>query len=303
MDCQNPAQRLVYPDTVNYHVIKACNYHCTFCFDTFDDVQQADRIQRPFHEKVVASLASYFGRINFVGGEPLLVPHLPSLIRLAKSHGLNTSIVTNALLLDSDWLKACQGSLDIVGISMDSQNAAVLEQLGRANNRSRPLSLQEYEARMMLVKRLNIDLKINIVVNRLNWQEDFRPFLRRIRPSRVKFMQLLPMAGQNDGEIDDLVVSSEEYETCWRRHASLQDEGISVPFEPNELMLTSYAMVDPWGRFFDTSTGRHLYSAPILRVGVQSAWRSVRFSERAYLDRGGDWISAGTTRQTAAQLG
>ena len=52
-----------------------------------------------------------FDKMNFVGGEPILCPWLPDLIRRAKELELTTSIVTNGRPLDAGpypylWLDA-----------------------------------------------------------------------------------------------------------------------------------------------------------------------------------------------------
>lgn len=50
-----------------------------------------------------------FTRITFVGGEPLLHPHIDHLIMHAKALGLNTCLVTNGSLLTKDRLMKIGG--------------------------------------------------------------------------------------------------------------------------------------------------------------------------------------------------
>jgi radical S-adenosyl methionine domain-containing protein 2 len=56
-------------------------------------------------------------------------------------------------------------------------------------------------------------------------------------------------------------------------------------------MRGSYAMVDPAGRFFDNATGGYRYSAPILDVGIEAAWREIVFDATVFEARHGryDW--------------
>ncbi len=47
-------------------------------------------------------------------------------------------------------------------------------------------------------------------------------------------------------------------------------------------------MVDPQGRFFDSTAGTHTYSRPILQVGLDVAFAEVDFDADLFLARGGD---------------
>lgn len=50
---------------------------------------------------------------------------------------------------------------------------------------------------------------------------------------------------------------------------------VAVVPESNDLMIDSYVMVDPAGRFFDNVAGTHVYSRPAISVGVDAALREV----------------------------
>ncbi len=54
-------------------------------------------------------------------------------------------------------------------------------------------------------------------------------------------------------------------------------------------MRGSYVMVDPLGRFFGNATGRHVYSQPILDVGVDAALAQVGFVPTKFEARGGTY--------------
>jgi radical S-adenosyl methionine domain-containing protein 2 len=47
-------------------------------------------------------------------------------------------------------------------------------------------------------------------------------------------------------------------------------------------------MIDPLGRFFDSTTGRHCYSQAILAVGIDAAWDEVTFDRDRFAERGGN---------------
>ncbi len=64
-------------------------------------------------------------------------------------------------------------------------------------------------------------------------------------PERWKAFQVLPISGQNDGRVDDLLISQDEFMGWVARHQKAADL-LNVPLvaETNEQMLSTYAMLD-----------------------------------------------------------
>lgn len=83
-------------------VVRQCNFRCSHCSQvaphtSIEGVDGADLID--LKKRLDELVARGLSRVRFTGGEPLLHPHLPDLIRYAASSGLDTSIVTNGVLL------------------------------------------------------------------------------------------------------------------------------------------------------------------------------------------------------------
>lgn len=280
--------------TVNYHLLKACNMSCRFCFARFADTQGPGKLSCEDSLKLVEMLCqSGFEKINFAGGEPTLAPWLPDLVRRAKSCGLETSIVTNGSKLDDDWLDDLAGSLDIIALSIDSVDPAVQRRIGRVAHNEDPMSAERYLQLAKSIGQRNICLKVNTVVNRHNIHEDFRRFILDMKPERWKIFQALPVAGQNDTGFDDMAVTPEEFESYVSLNCSVEDHRIRVVPENNEAMTGSYVMVSPDGKFYDNTKGRHTYSDPILDVGVEAALKQVDVFPDRFRERGGDWSPKG----------
>lgn len=286
--------------SVNFHLWQPCNMRCGFCFATFQDVKRTalpkGHLPRKDAAQVVDALADAgFQKINFAGGEPTLCPWLAELIDRAKSHGLVTSIVTNGSRLDAETLDALSANLDWIALSIDSVDPGALVRTGRALN-GKPISADEYLRIAEGIKSRSIRLKINTVVTSENWREDFADFITAARPERWKIFQALPVAGQNDGRIQDYAVSAARFDGYVRRNRSaVESAGIAVVPESNELMTASYVMVDPAGRFFDNARGAHAYSRAILDVGVDAALSDVSVDPARFAQRGGlyDWRGDG----------
>eukprot|EP01026_Neomeris_dumetosa_P071138 TRINITY_DN7158_c0_g1_i1.p1 TRINITY_DN7158_c0_g1~~TRINITY_DN7158_c0_g1_i1.p1 ORF type:complete len:116 (+),score=12.85 TRINITY_DN7158_c0_g1_i1:1-348(+) len=107
-------------------------------------------------------------------------------------------------------------------------------------------------------------------------------FVKAAKPTRWKIFQVLPVQGQNDGKVDSLLISKEQFEFFLQTHASLNPIG-----ENNDAMTSSYVMIDPQGRFFQNSFGFYHYSSPIIEVGVEAALQEVKWDIDKFIRRDG----------------
>ena len=274
-----------------YHLWKQCNMSCGFCFAAFEDLASSSpnpNLSKDDAIRLVDALCEYgFRRVNFAGGEPTLCRWLPDLICRAKSHGVVTSMVTNGSRITSDWLDDLNGDLDMVALSIDSIDVGTQQAIGRVVNGKPPMTADDYQRTANEIKRRRIRFKVNTVVNRANQGEDLREFILSLGPERWKIFQVLPIQGQNDERIGELAVSDGQFHEYVERNRTVEQHGIKVVPENNKLMTGSYIMVDPLGRFFDNTKGKHTYSKPILGVGVDEALREVESYPDLFVERGG----------------
>lgn len=284
--------------SVNYHLWEPCNMRCKFCFATFQDVKRDMGLPKGHLPKekclsIVDRVAEAgFEKINFAGGEPTLCSWLPNLIKRAKKRGMVTSIVTNGSRITDPWLDELDESLDWIALSIDTVDPEKLKRLGRAlGGGKKPMAEEEYLGIIHAIKCQRIRLKINTVVTSETWQEDLTGFIRSAKPERWKLLQALPVKGQNDAHIADFAIEPERFEAYVHRNRIVENDGIIVVPESNEMMTESYVMIDPAGRFFDNAQGAHTYSRPILEVGIGKALGDVSVDLGRFLKRGGryDW--------------
>ena len=278
--------------SVNFHLWEPCNMRCKFCFATFQDVKQTILSKGHLPEKeaieVVKQIAAAgFEKITFAGGEPLLCEWLPNLIKTAKQLGMTTMIVTNGSRLTDQFLQENKPYLDWIAVSIDSLDEANNIKIGRAIVGKRPLSKAYYATLIKKIHQYGYRLKINTVVNKVNYKDDFSEFIANLKPKRWKVLQVLPVVGQNDVKIDEFKISDEEYQYFLNTHKAVT----AIVPESNIDIKGSYVMVDPAGRFFDNAEGKHNYSHPILKVGVKEALKTVHYDMNKFLQRGGvyDW--------------
>lgn len=270
--------------SVNFHLTKACNYACTFCYARFRN--SITHLPLGDAKKIVKGLtAQGTQKITFVGGEPLLYPRLGELIEYAHQLGLTIMIVTNGSLITEDFLEQYGKYINWIGYSIDSCDERVCKALGRHPNKkySRIISHIELIKKVVpLTKSYGIKIKINTVVTALNWKEDMKSLLEELTPDRWKVFQVLKIRGENDRTVDQLLITREQFHEFIARHTMY-----SPVAETNDSMTGSYIIIDPQGRFVDNTTGELQYSRSILEIGVNDAFREINFSLKKLYDRGG----------------
>lgn len=273
------------PIAVNFHLWRPCDSACNFCFATFEDVgghlraEEAVRLIRLLREAGTEKL-------TFAGGEPTLCPHLSSVLREGREVGLVTSIISNGFGL-RELIERQARDLDWVGLSVDSAREDVQAALGRGRGDHVARTIELFDT----IHARGLRAKLNTVVTARTWDEDMSAFVRRVRPDRWKAFQVLPVGGQNDGKVEPLLITGEQFRAFVERHAPLSEFGLAPVVEDNDAMTGSYVMVDPLGRFFSNASGRHVYSAPILEVGVETALAQIGWDAAKFVERGGlyDW--------------
>lgn len=270
--------------TVNFHLTKSCNFKCKYCFAKFQDIQ---KVGLSFEEQkqLITQLAESkkFKKINFAGGEPSLAPHIKDLIRHAKSKGLETSIITNASLIDENWIEEVKDDLDILGISIDSIHEHTNCLIGRATN------IDNIREIANSCHKHNIRLKINTVVSKYNFEESLVYFINEIKPFRWKMLQVTRIDGQNNAHFKRCKISSDNFKYfCNLNTKGLFSKDIVIP-ENEKQIIGSYIMIDYIGRFFDDKNGSHTYSDEILTIGVQKALEQIDVDVQKFIERKGKY--------------
>ena len=292
-------QEIKSPKAVNWHCEAYCNYGCKFCYAPFETQRDLPRLSLEEGEELIRQLADAgVEKINFVGGEPMLHPHISDWIMASKLTGMTTSIVSNGTRMSYAWLKKMRPYLDWLGLSIDASTDALHVAIGRAtqgdlkkgdsNHLSHSLEVIEY------AKELGYGIKLNTVVTSENLEDDMVDLVLQITPARWKIFQVLLIEGENNGRVEPLLVSGDEFVEYVQRHRQGLSHApeIQVVAEDNEAMLGTYAMIDAQGRCYTNAQGRYLYSnAGIHEIGFAKAWAQISsgFNEYRFIQRDGYW--------------
>ncbi len=275
------------PESINYHITEKCNYCCKFCFARYQNHNEELSLKES--RKLIRILAENgCKKINFAGGEPTLINHLPELIIHSKNLGLFVSMISNGTLINRKFLEKCSGNLDLIGLSIDSLNNHIEARLGRtlSVNSINYSHVHLIKQKIKLIKEYEIAIKINSIINPLNWEENLSEFIKNINPIRWKVFEVHFLKGINDNffiEFGNL--KPWQFQSFIEKHSHL-----NPVYESSEMILNSYCMITPDGRFYQDTNHQHNYSQPILDIGIIKAFQQIFYQEKKYLKRDGGYF-------------
>ena len=276
---------------VNYHLNEVCNYNCRYCFSKWDISEKLKREQditvrlevlKELHHffynssaiNPMAELMSWNKvRINFSGGEPMLIHKIDEIIKQAQHLGFKPSLVTNGSLLNENNLLNIAPYLVKLGISLDSPNLKTLQQIGRMTKSGKTYSNQSIVQSVKRAREINpnIIIKINTIVNFFNKDEDFSPLIDSIEPDEWSAIQVLDFFDK------DAAISSDEFEIFIGFHRERYPELLFS--ENNEDYSASFLMISPENNFKPSIWGLkgYTHSDPIHKVGAVKAISQIDF--------------------------
>ncbi|MEG0755760.1 MAG: radical SAM protein, partial [Oscillospiraceae bacterium] len=165
---------------INYlriSVTDRCNLRCTYCMpeNGVPPVPHSDILSYEEIARITAICAQLgVAHIRLTGGEPLVRPHVASLVAMLKKiPGIETvSITTNGILLEDQLPDLLAAGLDGVNLSLDALDGALFEKITRRQGLETVLSALDAVLQMPSLK-----LKLNCV------------------PTAENLSQLAPLAG------------------------------------------------------------------------------------------------------------
>ncbi|MEN8374684.1 MAG: GTP 3',8-cyclase MoaA [Gemmatimonadota bacterium] len=193
-------------------VTDKCNLRCVYCMPVEglpwlrrDELLTYEEIARVVGEMAELGLE----RVRVTGGEPLVRRDLPELIaQIAAVPGIeDVSLSTNAVLLTQHAEALKDAGLDRVNVSLDSLRADRVDAIAR-----RPGSFERIMAGLDAAERAEFTpIKLNVVVMRGRNDDELEDFARVTveRPWHVRFIELMPVAGNLDLSVDEFVGAPE----------------------------------------------------------------------------------------------
>ena len=240
----------------NFHLTNSCNYRCTYCFGKFPDKEELTLNQAC---SIIDNIARYFtkngiqdGRINLAGGEPLLCQYLDDLIDYINAYGIKVSIITNGSLLTEERVVLWKDKVYCIGLSIDSALQETNATIGRCC-KNKTIPLKQLIRITQAIHRSGIKLKINTVVSKLNVNEDMTELYKRLKPDRLKLLQVEMVEGTNNCACK-FTISKRAFDEFYKRHKNCCRD--TVP-EYSDDIENSYLMINPQGEVQLNNGGKY----------------------------------------------
>ena len=147
---------------ISWTITHGCQEKCAYCISP---KKRKEITSKEEHFKIQRLLIQGgLTKMRYIGGEPLLVPHLPELIVEAYESGLNTRLSTNGILLTENVFNKIKNHLDSIALPFESINDKLNESIRYTKCHSKIIS-----SKIDMIKEVeNIGILINTCVHKEN---------------------------------------------------------------------------------------------------------------------------------------
>jgi len=147
---------------VSWIITHGCQEKCAYCISPHKCKEITDETE---HFKIQNQLiATGLTKNRYIGGEPLLVPHLSKLIIDASNKGVDTRLSTNGILLTKDKFKELKNYLNSIALPFESYDDKINQKIRGTKNHKEIIS-----SRIKMIKDAgDIGLLINTCVHKEN---------------------------------------------------------------------------------------------------------------------------------------
>jgi len=186
---------LIYPTQIQIDLTNECNHNCPFCFYRCakDDQLNAKFCDKDFIPNLRAcELIDEFKELGIPaiqftgGGEPLKHPDFHKILSHTINNGMEWSLVTNGVLLNSDYVDLYK-TATWIRVSVDAASKEIY-------NKSQGCNGSDYEKVIenikMLVKHCgNVEIGLSFVVNPINFREiiEFKKLAEYLKVNNIRY--------------------------------------------------------------------------------------------------------------------
>lgn len=228
-----------------WNITNKCNDKCKYCFRD----QHNKALSFKNNAKIIKILPSLgVTSITFSGGEPLLHSGITELIKLSKSLNLETTLVTNSILLNKSLLFELEKHLDWLTLSLDSLDRNILKKLGRnpnhIDNITKTIDLIEYY-------ELNFFIKINTILSKINidsLKEVYNWVNNKKSIKRWKVLQFTPIRGESISNLNKFEISEYLFDKITKKlDLSNSRNDLRINFDNSFSIKNLYMVISPDG--------------------------------------------------------
>ena len=233
---------------------RVCNLRCTYCYAS-SGVALADELSLNEISKVINQAAELGARkiIILGGGEPLLYPHLLTVIDYIRSKDLEVDLFTNATLIDQQMAQELYDREVAISMKMNSRFPEVQDALA-----AKPGTFAAIEKGLKALQEVgypdeNHTLGIETIICQQNYEE--LPDLWRWARKRdiIPYFEVLTIQGRAI-EHSDLEVSATDLKKLFEHLAEIDHKEFGHDWTPRPPLAGSHC-------------ARHEYSCTITATG------------------------------------
>lgn len=226
---------------VNWHYTDRCDFSCKYCFIKPLGAFEIRDI------KLLEILSNHFDEINLVGGEPTIIDGFTELVDEAYKLFGKVSMVTNGYRIINDKVKIDLKKFNQIGISIDFFDKEKNKLIGR-NRADDSLGFDDYMKFKNMLEENDVIFKINLMISKLNYKEDFNEQLKALNPARLKVLGIMDMT--EGKSIQGLAITKEEFNHFIKNHPKLAEYTNELVIESPGEMINAYYMVTGDGYLF-----------------------------------------------------
>ena len=177
---------------ISWIITHACQEKCGYCISP---IKRNEITTREGHFMVQNQLIETgLTKMRYIGGEPLLIPHLPDLIIDAYDRGLDTRLSTNGILLTEELFERIKNHLNSIAFPFESADDELNEKI-RCTKHHRDIVISRIK---MVKKSDNIGVLINTCVHKENidYLEDLGTLLNDLGVDHWKLRRFNSSSGR-----------------------------------------------------------------------------------------------------------
>lgn len=179
---------------ISWIITHACQERCGYCISP---CMQSEITSESAHFAIQEKLIQGgLTKNRYIGGEPLLIPHLSKLIRDAHERGLDTRLSTNGILLTESKFNEIKDFLNSIAFAFESANDELNAKIRGVNSKKHR---EIVENRIKMVKYVgNIGILVNTCVHKENIQflEDLGYLLNALEIDHWKLRRFNSASGR-----------------------------------------------------------------------------------------------------------
>lgn len=177
---------------ISWIITHACQERCGYCISP---KKRDELTTREEHFKVQNRLIETgLTKMRYIGGEPLLIPHLPDLIIDAYTRGLDTRLSTNGILLTEETFEKIKNHLNSIAFPFESASDELNEKI-----RCTKCHRETIVSHIKMVKAVgNIGVLINTCVHKenINYLEELGSLLNELDVDHWKLRRFNSASGR-----------------------------------------------------------------------------------------------------------